>query len=207
MIREKRDIEDFQPGGRYDTKGGMQEDEYVDEGERTFGGFGMATTALHKRMLTLERKVDKWIKESMGIKENEDQDRECQKNLKERIRRVEENEARLIAENEELKKELAKYKKQLEEGLGKVEKEKENLKDLVNKEEERVQDVIKKEVYAWNVQDKKDKDNFQGVIQEQLKERDENMAKKMVGVLKEKENLVRKIAEKKECNHLWTERK
>ncbi|MPD06770.1 hypothetical protein E2C01_102598 [Portunus trituberculatus] len=120
----------------------------------------------------------------MGIKENEEQEKEFQ-NLKERIKRVEENEARVRAENEELKKELAKYKKQMEEGLGKVEKEKEDLKDLVNKEEERVQDVIKKEVQAWRVQDKKDKDNFQEVIQEQLKERDENMANKMIGVLKE----------------------
>ncbi|MPC24825.1 hypothetical protein E2C01_017919 [Portunus trituberculatus] len=56
------------------------------------------------------------VNPTQGIKETEEQDREFQKNLKERIRRVEENEARLIVENEELKKELAKYKKQLEEG-------------------------------------------------------------------------------------------
>ncbi|MPC83592.1 hypothetical protein E2C01_078304 [Portunus trituberculatus] len=84
----------------------------------------------------------------------------------------------------ELRKELAKYKKQMGDGLSKVEKEKEDLKDIVNKEEERVQDVIKKEVQAWIVQDKKEKNNFQEVIQEQLKERDENMANKMIGILK-----------------------
>ncbi|MPD03805.1 hypothetical protein E2C01_099459 [Portunus trituberculatus] len=141
--------EEFTPKSRYEIREGMQEeDEYIDEGQGAFGGFDTANTALHKRVLTLERKLDKWIKESMGIKENEEQDREFQKNLKERIRKVEEKEARLIAENKKFKKELAKYKKQLEEGLGKVEKEKEDLKDLVNKEEERVQDVIKKEVHA-----------------------------------------------------------
>ncbi|MPC99307.1 hypothetical protein E2C01_094713 [Portunus trituberculatus] len=116
-----------------------EEDEYVDEGERAFKGFDKANTSLFKRVLTIEHKLDKYIKESMGIKENEEQEKEFQK-LKDKIKRVEENEARLRAENEELKKEVAKYKKQMEEGLGKAEKEKEELKDLVYKEEERVQD-------------------------------------------------------------------
>ncbi|MPC46622.1 hypothetical protein E2C01_040345 [Portunus trituberculatus] len=106
----------------------------------------------------------------MRSKENDEQEKEFL-NLKERMKKVEENEARLRAENAELSKKLAKYKKQMDEGLGKVEKEKDDLKNLVNKEEERVQDVIKKEVQAWRVQDKKDKDNLHEVIQEQLKER------------------------------------
>ncbi|MPC81521.1 hypothetical protein E2C01_076142 [Portunus trituberculatus] len=121
----------------------------------------------------------------MGIKEDKEQEKEFLK-LKDRIKRVKENKVRLRAENEELKKEVAKYKKQMEEGLGKAEKEKEELKDVVNKEEERVQDMIKEEVQAWRIQDKKDKENFQEVFQEQLKERNENMANKMIGVLKKK---------------------
>ncbi|MPC94818.1 hypothetical protein E2C01_090004 [Portunus trituberculatus] len=160
----------FTPKCRYETREGLQEeDEYVDEGEQRFGGFDEASTTLHRRVLALERKLDKWIRESMGSKENEEQEKEFL-NLKERIKKVEENDTKLRVENEELKKELAKYKKQMDEGLDKVEKEKEDLKDLVNKEEGRVQDMIKKEVQTWRVQHKKDKENFQDVIQEQLKE-------------------------------------
>ncbi|MPD04636.1 hypothetical protein E2C01_100334 [Portunus trituberculatus] len=132
----------------------------------------------------------------MRSKENDEEEKELY-NLKDRIKKVEESEARLRVENAELRKEVAIYKKPMDEGLGKVEKEKEDLKDLVSKEEERIHDVIKKEVQAWRVQDKKDKDNLQEVIPEQLKERDENMANKMIGVLKEKLDLVREIAEKK----------
>ena len=67
----------------------------------------------------------------MRSKENDEQEKEFL-NLKDRIKKVEESEARLRVENAELRKELAKYKKQMDEELGKVEKEKENLKDLVS---------------------------------------------------------------------------
>ncbi|MPC97670.1 hypothetical protein E2C01_092994 [Portunus trituberculatus] len=106
---------EFTPKCRCETREGLQEeDEYVDEGEGRFRGFDEASTTLHRRVLTLERISDKWIRESMGNKENKEQEKEF---LKERIKRVEENEAKLRVENEELKKELAKYKKQMKDSV------------------------------------------------------------------------------------------
>ncbi|MPC18106.1 hypothetical protein E2C01_010980 [Portunus trituberculatus] len=44
--------------------------------------------------------------------------------------------------------------------------------------------------------DEEDKVSFKEIIQEQLKEEEENIAKKVVGVLKQKELLVREITKK-----------
>ena len=177
-------------------KGEGDDDDYAGERECVFEGFDPTNTSLLRRVLNIECALEKLIKEKKEMKENEEQEKEFIR-LRERIKKVEENEARLRAENEELKKEVAIYKKQMEEGPGKAKKEKEKLKDLVNKEEERVQNVIQKEVQAWRIQDRKEKTDFQEVIQEQLKEKEENMTNKMIGVLKTKKNLVREIAEKK----------
>ena len=81
--------------------------------------------------------------------------------------------------------------------MGKVEKEGENLKEMVSKDEERVQEVVMREANAWKKKDQEDKTSLKEVMEEQFKERKEEMAKQMIGVLRQKEQLVREIAEKK----------
>ena len=122
---------------------GEGEEEYTDYGEGacasplSFEGFGQTNTTLHRRMMILERKLDNLISENKVRKEEEERGKERQGNLRERVRRLEDNERLLLDENEKLKQEVEHYKRLCKEGLGKVEKENESLKDLMSKEEKK----------------------------------------------------------------------
>lgn len=181
---------------RYVLRGNKRDEEYSDEGEGIFESFGSPQTGLYRRITLLEKKVNNWVKELKDEREEERQDREFQRALKERVRILEDNEKKLREENAKLKEELDHYKKGLNERLEEVEKERETIKEMVNKEEEKMREV-KSEVKAWKEREQESKVNLHEVIKEQLNERDEDIAKKMVGVLKNKEQLVREIAEKK----------
>ena len=190
------------PPGKSCKSGIVGEEEYADDSvvnkadSSTFKGFDSAETSLYHRVLLLEKKLDKWISESRGLK-GEDYDNEHQKELKERVQRLEENEEKLIRENEKLREEVAQYKRMMRESLGKVEKETDDIKELVSNEEQRVQEVVRKEVNAWKVQNEVEKISFKKVIENQMEQKREDVAKEVIGVLKQKEVLVREIAEKK----------
>ena len=85
-----------------------------------FGGFDLDNTALHRRVRVVERKIDELLEMRRSEREEEVQDREFHRNLKERVRKLED-------ENSKLKEKVEKYEKLMSEGLGKVEKEKANI--------------------------------------------------------------------------------
>ena len=169
----------------------VRDDEFIAMGEAEFGspgfrGFENGNTALHRRVLNIERKLDELIRDRKLVREEETQDKEFHRNLKERVRKLEDNASALKEENTKLKNEVEKYKKLLNEGLGKVEKEKEDMNAW--REEQ---------ITVWKEQQDNDKKAFREVMQEQIKEKEEIIQKKMIGVLKSKETLIREIAEKK----------
>lgn len=74
-------------------------------------GIARMESALYKRILPMEKKLDGWIEAAWSKDEEDKQDREFQRDLKARVCNLEEEEKRLIEENEELKDKLAKYEK------------------------------------------------------------------------------------------------
>ena len=176
--------------------------EYVFEsvnkgGNSPFMGFASGETAMLKRILMIERKLDKWINETKGWRGEAQIDDDNHKRLRDRVERLEQNEKKLIMENAKLREEVIHYKNMMKEGLGKVEKEKEDIKELVSKEDQRVQQVIRKEVHAWKTQSEEESISFKEVMEKQLEQNREDVAKEVIGVLKQKETLVGEIAEKK----------
>ncbi|MPC72121.1 hypothetical protein E2C01_066415 [Portunus trituberculatus] len=110
---------------------------FEDEGQgvavSSFGVFQPTNTAIHGRVLRLGTKLENFIREVKGLREDDSEDRKLRRELKERVRRLEDNEKTLARENEESKKKVAQYEKLLNEGLGKVEKENKNIKELVRR--------------------------------------------------------------------------
>ncbi|XP_050703013.1 trichohyalin-like [Eriocheir sinensis] len=171
-----------------------EESEYEAGGTSAeFSGFARNETTLYKRVLLMERKLDKWISMVKRRDEEEEQNRVFHSDLRNRIKRLEQNEKKLIKENEELKEKAAKYERSMKEGLGVVRKENENLKELVNKEEQRVREEVK----TWRVENEKANVSLREVIEQQMKEDKEDVEKEVVKALKKNEELVREVADKK----------
>ena len=186
--------------GRYTRAEGGDEEVYENvnkDGGSPFTGFASEETAMLKRILLVEKKLDVWIREIKGWKGEAVLDVDKHKSLKERVERLEESEKNLMRENEKLREELAQYRNMMKEGLGKVEKEKEDIKELVSKDDQRVKEAVRKEVNEWKTQNEIEKVNLKEVMEKQMEQKREDMAKEVIGVLKQKEVLVREIAEKK----------
>ena len=186
--------------GRYTRAEGGEEEVYENvnkDGGSPFTGFASEETAMLKRILLVEKKLDVWIREIKGWKGEAVLDVDKHKSLKERVERLEESEKNLMRENEKLREELAQYRNMMKEGLGKVEKEKEDIKELVSKDDQRVKEAVRKEVNEWKTQNEIEKVNLKEVMEKQMEQKREDMAKEVIGVLKQKEVLVREIAEKK----------
>ena len=149
------------------------------------------------RILMLERKFDDLLREIKAQKSEEEQDKVFQMELKERVRNLEESEKRLVSENVRLKEELNSYKKRLEDSINKVDKEKNDFKELVCEESEKFKRDLEIRKAQWNETKNTEIVEMKEVIQEQMREDKEIMAKKMVDVMKKKETLIREIAEKK----------
>ena len=161
---------------------------------------GMLTSpgaSVQARIVILERKFDELVKELKVQKSEDEQDREFQKALKERVRRLEESEKRLVNENARLKEELENYKRMLDDNMVKVDKEKNDFKELISEESEKFKRDLELRKTQWNETKETEIVGIQEIIQEQLREEKEVMAKKMVDVMKNKETLIREIAEKK----------
>ena len=164
------------------------EQEFVAVGEGgmatpNFAGFDPASTQMSRRMRIVERKVEELLKDRRAEKEDEIQDREFYKSLKDRVRKLEDNEKALRDENSKLREEVEKYKSLLHEGLGKVEKETEHMNEWREEQNIWMQDNNKKA--------------FREVVQEQMKEKEKDMQEKVIGVIKSKETLIREITDKK----------
>ena len=78
-------------------------------------------------MRIMEKKIDELLKDKRVEREEEVQNREFYKTLKDKVRKLEDNEKVLKEENSKLREEVEKYKSLLHEGLRKVEKETENM--------------------------------------------------------------------------------
>ena len=156
---------------------------------------GSEETAILKRILLIEKKLDMWIRDIKGWKGEAVLDEDKHKSLKDRVERLEESEKNLMRENEKLR-EVAQYRNVMKEGLGKVEKEKEDIKELVSRDDQRVKEAVRKEVNEWKTQNEMEKINLKEVMEKQMEQKREDVAKEVIGVLKQ-EVLVREIAEKK----------
>ena len=199
------------PAPGKEEKRGKMECSYVATGEggfsspKNFGGFENDSTTLHRRVRSIEKKIEELMRREE--RQEETQDREFQRSLKERVRRLEDNEKVLRAENSKLREEVEKYKNQLREGLGKVEKEKETMNEWMqvqNNEKKVFQEVLmervekeKENMNAWREEQENEKKTFREVVEEQIKEKEEHMQEKMVGVIKKKETMIIGMSEKK----------
>ena len=180
------------------AEGGEEVYENVNiDGGSPFTGFASEETAVLKRILLVEKKLDMWIRDIKGWKGEAVLDEDKHKSLKDRVERLEESEKNLMRENEKLRREVAQYRNMMKEGLGKVEKEKEDIKELVSKDDQRVKEAVRKEVNEWKTQNEVEKINLKEVMEKQMEQKREDVAKEVIGVLKQKEVLVREIAEKK----------
>ena len=184
----------------------IQNIDYVATGEggfatpSNFGGFDQDSTALHRRVRIVEKKIDELLEMRRSEREDEAQDKEFQRNLKERVRKLED-------ENNKLREKVEKYEKLMSEGLGKVEKEKESINTWMkeqNDEKKAFHEVLlgkvekeKESMNTWKEEQENEKKTFREIMKEQIKEKEENMQERMIGVLKRKETLIREIAEKK----------
>ena len=118
---------------------------------------------------------------------------------------------KLREENSDLGKSLSELREENKKNATMIEqlkKENEALKqryiqgknEVVN---EAVKTIIKDEVKVWKDQTDKEKVNFRDILKEEQKKQEEKMEKKVVGVLKKNEGLVRDAAEKKKSMVLF----
>lgn len=195
MSREEEQLTWSTPSRGAEGRYGSSDEET--EQNRAFSGFASRETTIYKRMLMLERKLDKWIGMIKNREMEESQNWEFHRDLKARVRGLEEREKQLIKENEELKGKVAEYEKSMKDGLGEVIKENESLKKLVTQEEKRVREEVLGEMKTWKVESEKANVNLREVIQQQMKEDKEDVEKEVVKVIKKNEELVREVADKK----------
>lgn len=76
------------------------------------------------------------------------------------------------------------------------------VKDEQTKAEEIKEQVrveMNKQKEAWKAEDQKDKQGFRELMNQQIKEQQQGIEKRVVNVIKNKESLVRDIADKKKC--------